>query len=131
MNNDLISRSALKEDFKARLRNAQNWKENALNRGDDEIVIRADATLDFICEVLMTIDNAPTVLHDNYSMGYQDGVRKVLSERQGKWGEWVISEIRCPKCLEYFQLDCYSTEELNKCPCCGAIMRIKDELNVS
>ena len=27
------------------------------------------------------IDNAPTVLHDNYSMGYQDGVRKVLSER--------------------------------------------------
>ena len=32
------------------------------------------------------IDNAPTVLHDNYSMGYQDGVKKVLLERpQGKW----------------------------------------------
>ena len=32
------------------------------------------------------IDNAPTVLHDNYAMGYQDGVRKVLSERpQGEW----------------------------------------------
>ena len=27
------------------------------------------------------IDNAPTVAVDNYSMGYQDGVRKVLSER--------------------------------------------------
>lgn len=31
--------------------------------------------------VLHIIDNAPTVLHDNYSMGYQDGVRKVLSEK--------------------------------------------------
>lgn len=27
------------------------------------------------------IDNAPTVCNDNYSMGYQDGVKKVLSER--------------------------------------------------
>lgn len=30
------------------------------------------------------IDNAPTVLYDNYSMGYQDGVRKVLSEQEAK-----------------------------------------------
>ena len=27
------------------------------------------------------IDNAPTVAVDNYAMGYQDGVRQVLSER--------------------------------------------------
>lgn len=27
------------------------------------------------------IDDAPTVCNDNYSMGYQDGVKKVLSER--------------------------------------------------
>ena len=32
-------------------------------------------------QILHDIDNAPTVLHDNYSMGYQDGVKKVLSER--------------------------------------------------
>ena len=38
-------------------------------------------------------------------------------------GEWVISEIRCPECLEYFDTDCYSTEELKKCPCCGATMK--------
>ena len=42
---------------------------------------------------------------------------------QGNWGNWIISEIRCPDCLEYFQTDCYSKEELNKCPCCGADMR--------
>lgn len=36
--------------------------------------------------VRLVIDQAPTVLHDNYSMGYQDGVKKVLSERpQGEW----------------------------------------------
>ena len=37
-------------------------------------------------DVYRLIDNAPTVRTDNYAMGYQDGVRKVLSERsQGKW----------------------------------------------
>lgn len=57
----LIDADALKEDFKERLRNAKNWKENALNNGDDEIAIRAEAIIDFICEVIMTIDNALTV----------------------------------------------------------------------
>lgn len=42
---------------------------------------------------------------------------------QDKWGKWVISEIQCPICLEYFQTDCYSTEELKKCPSCGADLR--------
>lgn len=42
---------------------------------------------------------------------------------QGKGGKWIISEIRCPDCLEYFQTDCYSIEELKKCPNCGADMR--------
>lgn len=39
-----------------------------------------------------------------------------------EWGKWVISEIKCPNCLEYFQTDCYSMEELKKCPNCGADM---------
>ena len=29
----------------------------------------------------------------------------------GKWGKWVVIEIQCPNCLEYFQT------------CCGAEMR--------
>ncbi len=42
--------------------------------------------------VMDIIDNAPTVAVDNYSMGYQDGVRKVLSERpQGEWIECTKS----------------------------------------
>lgn len=36
--------------------------------------------------VRLVIDQAPTVLHDNYSMGYQDGVKTVMSERlNGGW----------------------------------------------
>lgn len=42
---------------------------------------------------------------------------------RNKWGKWVISEIQCPNCLEYFQTDCYSMEELNKCPSCGEDLR--------
>lgn len=57
----LIDATALKEDFKTRLENAKRWEENAINRKDYEIAIRAKATSDFICEVIMTIDNAPTI----------------------------------------------------------------------
>lgn len=37
--------------------------------------------------------------------------------------KWIIAEVQCPNCFEYFEVDCYSTEELNKCPSCGADMR--------
>ena len=46
----------------------------------------------------------------------------VVKKVDGKWGKWVISEIRCPNCMEYFQTDCYSMEELKKCPVCGEDM---------
>lgn len=58
MNNDLISREALKKDFEERNKACDKWIENAK---DEETKIRADATKSFICEVIMTIDNAPTV----------------------------------------------------------------------
>lgn len=57
MNNDLISRKALKEDFKSRLARCDEWIKKAK---DNETRIRADATKTFICEVIMAIDNAPT-----------------------------------------------------------------------
>jgi len=44
------------------------------------------------------IDNAPTVCNDNYSMGYQDGVKKVLSERPK--GEWILIAERLPDRFE-------------------------------
>ena len=79
------------------------------------------------------IDNAPTVCNDNYSMGYQDGVKKVLSERpQGEW----IKYIRCIECSvcknKFFAEDenenCQDYEpctdlRFNFCPNCGADMR--------
>lgn len=68
--------------------------------------------------IVALIDNAPTVAKSCKEL------QEVANERsQGEWGKWVISEIRCPNCLEYFQTDCYSTKELNKCPNCGADMR--------
>ena len=55
---DLISREALKEDFKSRLARCNDWIEKAK---DKETKIRANAVKTFIGEVIMTIDNAPTV----------------------------------------------------------------------
>ena len=49
---------ALKEDFKSRLTLCNDWIEKAK---DKETKIRASAVKTFIGEVIMTIDNAPTV----------------------------------------------------------------------
>lgn len=49
---------ALKEDFKSRLADCNEWIEKAK---DKETKIRASAVKAFIAEVIMTIDNAPTV----------------------------------------------------------------------
>ena len=55
---DLISREALKKDFKSRLADCNDWIEKAK---DKETKIRASAVKAFIVEVIMTIDNASTV----------------------------------------------------------------------
>ena len=83
----------------------------------------------------LVIDITPTVLHDNYSMGYQDGVKKVLSERpQGEWidtGEeqgalGIIYKIRkCSKCSWEHSLVIPD----NFCPNCGADMRGDNNVN--
>lgn len=58
MSDQFISREALKNEFKARLVLCNEWIEKAK---DKETKIRASAVKTFIVEVLMTIDNAPTV----------------------------------------------------------------------
>ena len=50
---DKKSLNALKEDFKERYKRAEEWIEKA---SDEEIRIRAEATRDFIAEVILTID---------------------------------------------------------------------------
>ena len=70
------------------------------------------------------IDNAPTVCNDNYSMGYQDGIKKVLSERPQ---EEILKELwncrneLCLKCERYKEAwngacnDCrYNFENMEK-----------------
>lgn len=91
-------------------------------------------------QIMRDIDNAPTV---NLSLNLDNVTEadiekfKVIWQRanskgllvnnnerpQDRWGKWVISEIRCPNCLEYFDTGCYSKGELNKCPSCGAKLK--------
>ena len=50
---------------------------------------------------------------------------EVLKEKdhpRRSWGKWVISEVRCPECLEYFDTDC-DKGTLNTCPNCGMDMK--------
>ena len=94
----LIDADVLCEEFKERQRAALRWKEKANLDGDEERQIRADATLAFLSEVKLTIDKAPTVCNDNYAMGYQDGVKKVLSERPQ--GEWIPVSERLPEDMQ-------------------------------
>lgn len=82
MNDDLISREALKESMRKSINERYiSWTKT--------ISVADIATL-----IFDEIVNAPTVLHDNYSMGYQDGVKKVLSERPH--GEWILIGERLP-----------------------------------
>lgn len=107
MSDDLISRKDLKDHI----------SELMLVYGGTEIDMA----------ILNAIDNAPTVLHDNYSMGYQDGVKKVLSERpRGEWKETkyetgiglTYRQIQCSNC-NWTDTRCHSW---NFCPNCGANM---------
>ena len=116
MNNDLISREALKKDFKERLAKCDEWIEKAK---DKETRIRASAVKAFIAEVIMTIDNAPTVTPDMAQvLAYESG--KASNERpQGEWitDDMTLSAWRCNKCL-------YATPIThNFCPNCGADMQ--------
>lgn len=62
----------------------------------------------------------PKLENKDYPEAFELAIKALEARSKGKW---IISEIRCPNCLEYFQTDCYSTEELKKCPNCGADMR--------
>lgn len=106
MNEDLISRKALIKEFAVRARVARNWKESAINNGNDESAIRADAILSFITEVKLTIENAPTV------------------ENERPTGKW-ISDGFCFSTQKFKCSICHlpELEKTNYCPNCGADMR--------
>lgn len=120
MSDDIISRSALKKAM---------WDESYSIATFTECGAEISRLGLTITEIEHIIDNAPTVLHDNYSMGYQDGVRKVLSERPQ--GEWLIiddTEQFIAKCSVCGRIeDSRMVKDYPFCHC-GADMRVKDEL---
>lgn len=109
-----------------------NNKHNYLGeRGKANILL--SATVDDVFSI--TLEDEDNGVKSSWEMiMYRDAAEKVARkfaemlgiipvECKRDWGKWVISEIQCPNCLEYFQTDCYSTEELKKCPTCSADMR--------
>ena len=124
----LIDADALKEDFKTRLADCNDWIENAK---DKETKIRASAVKTFICEVIMTIDNAPTIkdrsleiAQKSIELGRKVGQLEGKLERpQGEWIDrngntlypfWVSFE--CNQCHKF-------SSNYNFCPNCGAKMK--------
>ena len=100
MSNDLISRSALKEEVKG-------------------LFCPDGFKLDFI----RTIDNAPTVEEKSYAMGYQDGAEDGLDGiiPQGEWITHQTGMLLWEECNQ-----CHAqvgTIGMNFCPNCGADMR--------
>ena len=145
---DLISREALKKDFEERNKACDKWIAKAK---DEETKIRASAVKSFICEVIMTIDNAPTVdtsddkyleerdadaYETGYLQGHIEGYQKAEKDYARPIGEWITRHklnsfgqdvvcFECNKCGEY-KVPLYHlliTEPLKVCPNCGADMR--------
>ena len=99
-----------------------------------EVFNIADSVYNF---AIKTIDDAPTVCNDNYAMGYQDGVKKVLSERpQGEWGKpFLHSDGRwyhkCTNCHICSEVSILQDKYCNFCVNCGAYMMKEAENNES
>ena len=93
----LIDADALKEDFKTRLADCNDWIENAK---DKETKIRASAVKTFICEVIMTIDNAPTIKDRSLEIAQKSiELGKKVGQLEGKLerpqGEWNNHTVAC------------------------------------
>ena len=131
---DLISRSKLRKDFVDRYHKAEDW---IIKAEDIFIKTRAEATRDFIGEVIMTIDNAPTVetdievaTKDAYDHGYTDGWKERFGEPderpKGKWEERYYP-CECSNCHKEPLCDDEGYKLSNFCPNCGADMRGKED----
>ncbi len=49
-------------------------------------------------------------------------MRAIADGERPHYGKWIVSEVRCPYCLEYFDTDAYNEGDLEICPCCGQDM---------
>ena len=123
-----IDADYLIKEFADRARAARNWKESALNSGNEESAIRADAVLSFLTEVKLTIDNAPTIEERPTGKWIETAKEyyEAVNERCGGVDEhtpYFVDDIACPKCLAMFSTIDNETERFNCCPNCGAKMK--------
>ena len=112
---DLISRKALlkrvDEEREYLLARGQTGAEHILVHNFRNLI--EDASAEDVEEIISKFRNTA------YRNGYITGLNK---RPQNDWGKWIISEICCPNCFNYLDMDYYSKEELNKCPICGEDM---------
>ena len=118
----LIDADALLDDFRDRAVKARNWKENAVLNGNEEATIRADATLAFLTEVKLTIENAPTIDERPKGKWISREDMNYLDENKVTHNHFM-----CDRCgLVHDFIDGH-TAQYNFCPNCGADMRSVDE----
>jgi hypothetical protein len=111
----LIDADALIEDFKSRLVDCNDWIENAK---DKETKIRASAVKTFIAEVILTINNAPTVIRPEYARPTGAWIYKEFDAESG-----ISRSYWCSNCGEPKSQWCDDF-----CQRCGADMR-KEQKN--
>ncbi len=105
---------ALKKDFETRRESCVEWEKKAVKEGNDEIATRALATYDFIGEVIMTINNAPTVT---------SGLDEIRPK--GKWhhsGECSVCHKRSLKTTPLGEI--IGLDFTDFCKNCGAQMEV-------
>ncbi len=130
----LIDADALCGEFKRRAVSARNWKERAIMEKNEEAIIRADATLAFLSEVKLTIDNTPTV--DAYTEddvktaikeGHEVGYEMAKAKFERPQGEWIFkhnsSDVWCSVCDISLESNLCEGIRFRYCPNCGADMR--------
>lgn len=119
MEQRLIDADALKTDFQERLKKCDKWIAKVAN--DHDLLTRALATRDFICEVIMTIDNAPTIEERPKgkwrSVGFEKGYAFCICSNCGKTTKLVRDNRNEFCCLADIR------EKAVACLYCGADMR--------
>lgn len=127
MKGDTISRQALLNKFADRARAAKNWKENAINNGNEEITIRADATLNFLTEVKLTIESAPTIENTPRICQAPSIYHEPMENNYIKAIDNGAQMLECPKCKGRIVANPFTyavgTAGYAFCPYCGHDLR--------
>lgn len=124
---DLISRDALKEDFKSRLALCNEWIAKAK---DKETKIRASAVKAFIAEVIMTINNAPSVeTYTPEQVKELVDLNKKLSEERPQ-NHWIkifenpyTNGYVCSVCGHEIHVSENFLPKVTECEACGSEMK--------